>query len=94
MSRPIGPSLGAIYDSSPVPTAGGAARVRARGIQWETRWGSLRRLRPIEVRVTRPDGRCDRLPIDDPNGRTLYRFTAVGACVALTALCIERIRTP
>ena len=94
MSRPIGPSLGAIYESSPLPTTAGAVRVRARGINWRTPRGSLRRLRPVEVRVTRPDGRCDRLPVNDPNGRTLYRFTAIGAFVALAALCIERIRTP
>lgn len=94
MSRRTQLSPNARYESTTLATPAGEVHVRARGFILQTPWCTLRRLRPVQVVVTRADGRQERAAVDDPGARTMSRLIALGAFVALAAIGIERTWAP
>ncbi len=78
------------FPPAELQTPVGSVHVHVRGTALRTSWLHVYRLRPVEVVVTRADGRVDRAAVTDPGGRVLPRLLAAGASVAALLWLIRR----
>ena len=78
------------FPPAAMETTAGTVHVHVRGAEMHTSWLHIYRLRPVEVVVTRADGRVDRAAVTDPGGRVAARLITAGASVAALSWLIRR----
>ena len=73
-----------------IETSAGTVEVQVRGSLLRAPGIQVAWLRPVDVVVTRPDGRSDRAEVLDSGGRVVRWMLVGGAVVAALALLAER----
>lgn len=72
-------------------TSAGTVEVHVRGALLQAPGVQFGRLRPVEVVVTRTDGRVDRADVPDGGGGAVRQMLAIGTGIAALAILAERI---